>query len=202
MQKTAQTILSLVFLGIIVGTMMWFLHPERVTQKKSVYQSVTVLDGPRMLSPFSLTQGNGEPFTDHHLYGKWSLVFFGYTRCPGICPTTLTMLGKAARQFEKQGVSPQVVFISLDPKTDDVKAVHDYATHFNPNFIGVTGELEQIHRLSNQLGITHVKNGKLIDHTGALLVINPDGQYHAVFSAPTLAGLTHDFKTMVKAFSA
>lgn len=200
MQKTARSLFSLVILGSVITAFVWFFQPARTPLNSLTLERATILSSPRTLQPFSLKQGNGKTFTDHNFQGKWSLVFFGYTHCPDICPITMKMLQEAKETYQKNGLNPQVVFVTLDPKADPPEQVGQWTQHFDSNFIGLTGALGQIKNLSAQFGITHVKNGQLIDHTGAVIVINPKGQYYAVFTTPSLKALKEDFVAMVKSY--
>lgn len=95
--------------------------------------------------PFSLTDQNGKPFTEQNLLGKFSVLYFGFTHCPDICPDELEKLAEALDMIEKKiGYQVQPVFISVDPKRDTPKAVKAYVKEFHPRLIGLTGSEEAV----------------------------------------------------------
>ena len=198
MQRLFQSFVSLSLIAVLLAAVVWFFHPNRPQATAQSLKTGTVLSTPRNIMPFALTDGNGKSFTDQNLQNKWSFLFFGYTHCPDICPTTLKLLSQASSALRKIHFPVQVVFITLDPKVDNAIQVGGYAKQFDPRFIGVTGSKQEINKLSNLFGITQVKNGMQIDHTGAVVVINPKGQYFGLFSSPTLKGIVNDFPQMVK----
>jgi protein SCO1/2 len=156
-------------------------------------QRATVLSPPRTITGFSLVDQSGQPFTPERLRGKWTFVFFGYTHCPDVCPTTLSALARVdellrAQPGEHENV--QTVFVSVDPQRDTPQTLAQYVAYFNRGFTGVTGTQEQIDRLARDLGIVHLRTqedasgGYLIDHTASVLLINPDGKLRALFGVP------------------
>ena len=153
----------------------------------------TLLPDARIIADFQLTGQDGKPFTRDNLKGKWSFAFFGYTHCPDICPTSLSMLAQVIRKLEKDSTlstPPQVIFVSVDPERDTPELLAEYMPYFHPDFIGVTGEQEQLQALTRQLGIMYGKSpgetagGYLMDHSAAIILFDPDGNFLAVFGAP------------------
>jgi len=153
----------------------------------------TVLPGGKALPTFSLQDDQGQPFGPASLKGKWSLLFFGYTHCPDVCPTTLgtlknawDLLGKSAAGVEDIAV----VFVSVDPERDSIEHLKEYVDYFEPAFTGVTGKEDQLITFSRALGAIYMKskgdgdNEYLVDHTAAIFVIDPQGRYSALLSAP------------------
>lgn len=149
---------------------------------------------PKKLSPFQLIDQHGQPFDLSRLKGQWSLMFFGYTHCPDICPATMTLLNTVVKDLEKnQRTIPQIVFISVDPERDTQQHLNEYTSYFNPEFIAATGTGEQLSALTRQLGIlsmiipeeaTSEQQNYLVDHTASILLIDPDAQLLSIFSAP------------------
>ncbi len=155
----------------------------------------------RELSPFTLTDMENRPFDLKRLQGKWSFVFFGYTHCPDICPTTLSTLKGAARhlqQAEGNLGDAQFVFISVDPKRDSLAHLKQYVAYFHPDFIGVTGEKEQIDNLARQLGAIYMFDGDtasddyIVNHSAAVVLIDPQGRWVGRFSPPHRAAVIAD----------
>ena len=156
-------------------------------------QVITILKDPRGLKPFRLQDHNGTAFDLSQLKGKWSLLFFGYTNCPDICPTTLTTLNQLHGELKKkpeQLKDMQFVFISVDPKRDQVTKLKNYVQFFNKEFRGVTGKKDEIARLAKQVGAHYEvldKSGKenyAVNHTAAIFIINKEGQYFGLMSPP------------------
>ncbi len=146
-----------------------------------------VYDAPIELSGFSLLDHNGDAFTETDLVGQWSLIFFGFTNCPDICPLTMHELGGFYNQLEALDAAgdTDVIMVSVDPFRDDTEAVAQYVKGFHEDFIGVTGEFEEISNIARQLYIAHSQppatppeGNYLVDHSGNILLINPEGQYH------------------------
>ena len=150
----------------------------------------TVLDDPIPLSEFSLTANNGSIFNIESLKEKWSLLFFGYTNCPDVCPLTLHQLSQANKELEsKVEHLPNIIMISVDPDRDTTKILDKYVTSFTGNVIGATGSIAEIKKLTGQLGIFFEANkgeGKnySVNHSAAVILINKKAEFHAVFSAP------------------
>jgi len=152
----------------------------------------TQLPSPKPVTDFRLIDHNSKPFTRERLQGTWTFVFFGYTHCPDVCPTSLTMLGQVQKTLEQSAPDelPQVLFISVDPERDSVEQLARFTPYFHPTFLGVTGEPDEIQRLSRQLGILYMRtegestDDYLVDHSAAIMLFDPDGRFHAVFSAP------------------
>ena len=150
---------------------------------------------------FVLTDMNGEVFDfRRETEGKLALLFFGYTYCPDVCPATMTVLGQAKRELEALGQDPlpRVVLVSVDPERDTPEAMARYIGYFGNGNLGLTGELEEISKLTDALGIFFQKAGTEdgiygVDHSTVVLVIDLQGRFKALFSAPhRVENLVHD----------
>lgn len=158
----------------------------------------------RELKPFTLTDMDGKPFDLTRLRGKWSFVFFGYTHCPDICPTTLSTLKGAARLLEQPEGNlhdTQFVFISVDPKRDSLAHLKQYIAYFHPDFVGATGEKDQIDNLARQMGAIYMFDGDresddyIVNHSAAVVLVDPQGRWVGRFSPPhRAAGIADDFR--------
>ncbi len=164
-----------------------------------------VLDAPRQIAVPGLTRDDGRPFTNSDLKGRWTLMFFGYTACPDICPITMNVLAEAKRQAG--GEFPQVVLVSVDPERDAIEMLGEYVRYFDPDFVGVTGEDRMIQALALQMSVVYMKmpgesgneGDYLIDHSSAVLLINPEGQLAAFLKSPHTPGSINDSVAAVKA---
>ena len=165
----------------------------------------TPLDPPRPLAAFELIDQAGRPFTHRDLEGRWSLLFAGFTHCPDICPDTLVRLDALDERLRETGVELETVFLSLDPERDTPARLADYLAYFNPEFTGVTGKKEEIDKLTDALGLAYVKipgsEGRYtVDHSSAVVLIDPKGRAAAYFRAPLdIDALTADLGPMIKA---
>ena len=156
----------------------------------------------------ALSKDNGEVFTLADLTGQWHFLFFGYTHCPDICPVTMGVLAQAKKMAAANNhMFPDVVFISVDPERDKVSMLADYVQYFDKDFIGVTGDKDLIKALTLQMSVVYMKmpgeessaagnsgNGYLVDHSSAVLLLNPQAKLVAFFNAP------HDPQTILKDF--
>jgi protein SCO1/2 len=162
----------------------------------------------RQLEPFSLVDHQGNVFDNAALRGHWSFLFFGYTHCPDVCPTTLSVLNSVAGKLADSNIPVRFALVSVDPQRDTPEQLARFVTYFNSAFIGVTGSDEGIEQLTRQLGIMHMQvtdestpDSYLIDHTAAVLLIDPNGNYHAVFTPPLSAdAIAGDFRKMLRDF--
>jgi len=156
-------------------------------------QVMTVLVEPKPLREFVLTDQNSSVFDLARLKGNWSFLFFGYTHCPDICPSTLASLSKLREQLTK-GVNGskniQFSFISVDPKRDTAAILKQYTGYFDSSIVGVTGSELELRNLTEQLGAQFEvesapgKESFQVYHTSALFLINPQGQYVASLMPP------------------
>ena len=188
--------------GIYLAGLSWQPAPPQLSQ------ATTHLPAPKALQAFELLTHKGEPFTLDNLKGHWSFVFFGYTHCPDVCPTTLATLSAVAKQLVQAGKQSPAVgfyFVSVDPERDTQAHLAQFVPYFNSEFVGVTGEPEQIENLTRQLSILYIKGapdaqgGYLVDHTASVLLLNPEGQFEAVFSQPlNVKNIAADFGKLAR----
>lgn len=151
-----------------------------------------LLQNPREpLTEFSFTSSTGGTFSNQDLANKWTLFFIGYTFCPDICPTTLADLDRIYPKLVEPVYSNiQVVFISVDPNRDKAAHLAEYINYFNPHFIALSSTHEKLFPFTQKLNLAysivdegHDETYYLIDHSASLVLINPDGEYHATFKA-------------------
>lgn len=181
------------FIGAFVGVLMWMSkHEPAATPSTS---TLIVLPQQRVITGFDLIDDRGQKFTINDLRGHWSMIFFGFSHCPDICPGTLNDMKaiKEAFDWEHPDAAPllQVVFISVDPERDTPTELKQYVDYFHPGFKGVTGTEEDLARLAEQMGITYSvekhEPGDMrydIEHTASVLLTNPQGRLYGIFPAP------------------
>ena len=163
----------------------------------------TLLPSAKPVTDFQLTDHRGQPFTLKNIRDIWTFAFFGYTHCPDVCPTSMAILAQVQRKLEHQdglGKLPQVVFVSVDPERDTTALLSQFVPYFHPGFIGASGDQQNTLSLTRQLGILYGKAGDsaadnyLVDHSAAIILLDPDGAFRAVFGVPHDADLiTNDF---------
>lgn len=169
-------------------------------QTPAEYDTAFVLPAASPLPDFSLLDQFGNEVTVNTFKNHWTLVFFGFTHCPDICPATLQILAAARRELEAAGLKPlpRIALVSVDPERDTPERMRDYVAYFGTDNLGVTGELNELRKLTSELGIYFEKrpgsaDDYAVDHSAAVLLINPDGMFHALFSGPhTAASYVHD----------
>jgi protein SCO1/2 len=190
----------LAFIPLVMGG---FLHnisrDPGLTDEELRARGAVLLPRPRDISPFELTDAAGKPFTNANFIGHWSLVYFGFTFCPDVCPTSLADLAKsmpaisAAMTAKGEDEPVQVVFISVDPERDTTPVIANYIRAFSPDFLGAGGSLEKVAALGTQVNVAFGKvpgsapNTYTIDHTPNVVLVNPKGHYHGFLRPPFTA---------------
>ena len=192
-RNVANTVLGLVaFMALLLGLLVHrVLSPTILSNEQLAENGLFVYEVSRNVQDFSLRDHNGEPFTKSNLGGKWSLLFFGYTYCPDICPITLATIRQFEGLLKEAGVddSLQVVLVSVDPQRDTPEKLGAYVSYFSEDYLGVTGEYIDIFNLARQLNIAFgyqpAENGNyLVSHSGEIAIINPNGDFHGFFKIP------------------
>lgn len=197
--------LSSIAIALLLGmaTALVFLNPAPVQLQAATWFG----EQARPLPEFELQDHSGQAFNPSTLQGKWQLLFFGYTHCPDICPDTLQMLTRSMQQISQPQVleNLQISLVSVDPERDSRDNLRDYVTYFDPRFKGVRGEMDEINKLTDALGILHYitksDDGSTYEvaHSGVLTLINPEGRYTAVFNTPHDPGkIAADLTTLIQ----
>jgi len=165
------------------------------TSSTTALRSGTLLQQPRVLPALGLTDQDGQPFTVSQLQGHWTLIFPGFTYCPDICPTTLGLLKAVQQQLGDQAEHLQVVLFSIDPDRDTPERLKEYVTYFSPTFRGVTTPEPNLKAIAQALGVAYAKvpgdtpDEYSMDHSAALILINPRGELAGYFTGPFQAEL-------------
>lgn len=185
------TIIAIVVFILVVMALFLnkILTPRHLSPIELQVNGAIQFEQPRRFKDFNLVDHRGQAFDRSRLEGKWSLIFFGFTHCPDVCPTTLASLSQWYAQLpEKMQADTQVVLVTVDPARDDVATLAQYVPYFHQDFVGVTGEFLAIKRFANQLNVAFTKvvqgDDYTMDHSAIVALVNPKGDYHAFFKPP------------------
>jgi protein SCO1 len=194
-KKSLQPILVIVAgIALIGGLFTGFFTENKQAQNPPEIHG-TLLPSGKPVTAFQLVNQNNLPFSEQNLRDNWSLIFIGYTHCPDVCPTTLTTLQQSTELMQAVAMSvPKVIFISIDPARDTPDVLAQYVSYFNKDFIGLTGSETELKNVSKQLAAYYNKaagasgdinnNDYLMDHSTALVLINPKAEIQAFLVAP------------------
>jgi protein SCO1 len=165
----------------------------------------TDITGAEFAREFSLTDHNGQARTLADFKGKAVVVFFGFTQCPDVCPTTLAEMTEAVKQLGADGNKLQVLFITIDPERDTPELLKKYVPAFHPSFLGLTGNAEAIAKVAKEFKVFYQKSpGKTpgsytMDHTANSYVFDPQGRVRLVVKHGLGAEpLVQDLKQLLK----
>lgn len=169
-----------VVLALLLGGLLWWVWPPQLHG--------VVLQSPRPTADFTLETSAGAPMSLSDLRGKHVLVYFGYTYCPDVCPVTLNDLADMANTLGANAMDEvRVLFVSVDPRRDTPEHLASYLPHFHPDFLGMTGTIEDIQPVASQFGIFFEaqegspETGYLVDHSSAVTLVDPQGRMRMVF---------------------
>lgn len=193
MTRTHKTVIVLVALvALVMGlTVYKALHrPHQLDPAALLDAGIVLLPQSRELPALELLNQDGQPQAVNELTGRWTLLFFGYTFCPDICPTTLAELRQLQGLLSPEDLQRlQVVMVTVDPARDTPEQLKQYLGFFDAGFHGLTGELDQIQTLSGRVGIPFIPGDArqanyTVDHSGNLALLGPDGRQHGFIRAP------------------
>jgi protein SCO1/2 len=151
---------------------------------------IILLPTSRSLPDLQMTNQDGKPVSVNELKGKWTMLFFGYTFCPDICPTTLAQLRQIKSELPKDVVGKlQIVLVSVDPNRDTPQQLKQYLGYFDPDFQGLTAPVADIQKLANAVSIPFIpadtsKPNYTVDHSGNLALLGPDGTQRGFIRSP------------------
>ena len=176
------------FIAMVLGLLFAsVLIPRGLTPEEARQIGWYQFDAPRHIPDFTMTNHLGEAVNQDSLKGGWSLLFFGFTTCPDICPTTLSVL---AESVEGEKHTPRIIMVSVDPERDTPSKLAAYVPAFNPDFAGYAGSFDETVKLATAVNIAFGKvpgpepGSYLVDHSASLVVVNPRGQYAGFIKAP------------------
>lgn len=196
----AFAVVDVVLIAVFVALLLFRAERQQVSDLRDI--GTTIYPTALALDEFALVDQSGNPFGKQNLLGHWSLVFFGFTSCPDICPLTMAELEQFyGRALERADLErPQIVLITVDPERDTPEAMADYLNSFHDEFIGLTGNPATLAGLAQQLYVASNRapehgghDGQdvaedttdyLIEHSSHISVINPRGELYAVMRPP------------------
>jgi protein SCO1/2 len=167
----------------------------------------TLLEPARPLPPMAFVDHESQPFGGDRLRGHWSILFFGFTHCPDVCPTTLALLAQVEKQLADLPSEhrPQIILMSVDPQRDRPAQLAKYVKSFSQSFTGVTGDQATMHEFALKLGvpvaISPLPSGDYtVDHSAAIFIIDPSGALRALSSTPhDVSLIASDYRSIVAA---
>jgi len=150
-------------------------------------QNGTLLPKGRAIAAFSLADHEGRPFGNSQLHGHPSLLFFGFTHCPDVCPTTLALLAQLSRQNPIAGL--RLLFVTVDPGRDDTLTLRRYVDAFSPQLVGLRGADTELDKLMQSVGAARFLRPQAdgnyqVDHSATLYLIDANGRLAAIFTPP------------------
>lgn len=175
---------------------------------RPVLERATLFASARPVPEIRLVDHLGRDFGRERLRGRWTLMFFGFTNCPDVCPLTLASLAEARRLLADlpRDQQPAVDFVTVDPRRDTAAVLSRYVGHFDPEFIGVTGGTEDIESFTRALGVAVIAGAPgedgsyTVDHTASVFLVSPQAELVAVFGAPHEAAvIAEDYRRIVAA---
>ena len=190
MSKLVKITLSLIISILLIGVAAYFFAQQNTNATPG---SKARLMPPKPLTAFQLTAHDLKPLNIERLKGKWTLLFFGYTHCPDVCPTTLTELAQVSQQLPPDVLSnTQFVLVSVDPQRDSPESLAEYVGYFNESFLAATGSITALTAFARQLDSkfdleTDPVGEPVVNHSSAMLLIDPQARYYARFKAPHYA---------------
>ena len=200
-------IFILLILFSITGLFTYFQSLPSLLEKKPSLITGKILVRPMEIDNFELIDQNSEVFNKKSLQGSWTVLFFGYTNCPDVCPTTIYKLAEIKNGI-KEGLpsaSFNTVLVTLDPDRDSAERLDEYIGYFDETMLGVTGTYENIQSFTSSLSVFYQRinkdQGYDFNHTASIFVFDKDGSLFATMSpANTVGELEGDFFTILNNF--
>ena len=198
-QRTIAACLGIV--AVVIGLFVYsVMRTPTLSDAQLKEMGVFILPTPREISEFALTSHRGEPFTLEDLEGRWTFAFFGFTNCPDICPTSMSVLGQAQTRLSESDAGRagefQGLMVTVDPERDTLDRLSEYVGAFSSDLIGVRGDLDTTAGFAKELHVAFAKVPVLgpdavaiadayqVDHTANVVIINPHGHYHGFIKYP------------------
>lgn len=190
-------LISIVLCGVLALIVGLMVAKNKQTSTEQGIGEITLVSGTALnpgkaIQPFELRDHQGNVFDLERLKGQWTLLFFGFTNCPDICPVTMQLLKSVKNNLVEKDAwkNIQVGFLSVDPARDTVEQLSKYVPHFDPEFIGITGTVQNIELFTKQMSMPfqlEEKNDRghyNVAHSASMLLISPDAELRGIISAP------------------
>lgn len=178
-------------LGVLALLVVVGLHVKGRLTPPRAGETATGVASPRIGGHFTLVDEDGRTVTDADFRGRFMLVYFGYTDCPNVCPTTLGVVAEAVDRLGERAEQVTPVFISVDPERDRPERLKTYVAAFHPRMVGLTGDAEQVKAAAKGYRVYYAKaeggdaDDTLVDHTSVVYLMGPDGSFRTHFSHGT-----------------
>jgi len=168
--------------------------PRALSSNELLINGLFLYEKPKEISDFTFFSANGTKFKKSDLNGKWTLMYFGFTRCPDECPTTMYQMSKLVkilREKEYPLEDKQWVLVSIDPERDSPEDIDNYAKGFDDDFLGVVSTRPMLISLATQLSVNNVMpsdnkmdHSHLDNHVNNIILLNPNGEFAGIFRPP------------------
>ena len=197
------------FIAVVLAAFVYNTTRTKVLSFDELREHGSImLPKPRALAEVNLSTDAGAPFTAASLEGKWNFLFFGFTNCPDICPTSMSIMGQSYNELSAEEQAEfRGILVTVDPERDDAESLGTYARAFSPSFTGVTGSIAELAKFGTQVNAAFQKmpgqNGEpyTMDHTGNIVIVNPYGHYHGFIKMPhTRAKLIETYRALRASF--
>ena len=190
---------NIFFIAVFIATVLaLFINklttPRVLSTNELLVNGLFMFEEPKKISNFSFYSGNGVEFTKDDLEGKWTLMYFGFTRCPDECPTTMYQIKELINVLREKDFpldDKQWVLVSIDPERDTPQDIDKYAKGFDEDFIGVSNIRPMLLSLATQLSVNNVMpsedsmdHSHLDNHVNNIILLNPNGDFSGVFRPP------------------
>ena len=188
-------LLIVIFMITVLGLFINKLTTPRVLSNNELLSNgLYLFDNPKKISDFTFYTSNQIEFSKSDLIGKWTLMYFGFTRCPDECPTTMYQMSKLIKVLREKDFplnDKQWVLVSIDPERDTPEEINRYAKGFDEEFIGVSNIRPMLINLATQLSVNNVMpnddsmdHSHLDNHVNNIILLNPEGEFAGIFRPP------------------
>jgi protein SCO1/2 len=172
------TTIIMSFIVILTSTFFFAEYLSRQNTPKNISQ---------IINNINLVDHSGSKFVTKTIENQPSLIFFGFTHCPEICPTTLSQLSEITERLKSKIMTTNIIFITVDPQRDTQEHLKDYMSNFNENVIGITGEIMDIKKIADNWGvfferISSSKDDYTFNHTATVFMLDKKGDYKGTIS--------------------
>lgn len=189
-------LLIAIFIVTVLGLFINKLTtPRTLSDDELLVNGLFLFDKPKQISDFEFVSSNKKIFSKSDLVGKWTLMYFGFTKCPDECPTTMYQLSKlikVLRDKEFKLDDKQWILVSIDPERDTPEMIDNYAKGFDKDFIGVSNNRPMLLNLATQLSVNnvmpsssnHMGHSHLDNHVNNIILLDPNGDFAGIFRPP------------------